>query len=142
VIGTYALQAGQPFSVTLDGSPSSTRADPVGKPSVNPGNITSYINTAAFAVPAKTAGVFSAPATSGRDILRGPGSSNIDLALFKNFSFTEQVKAQLRVQAYNLINTPHFANPNSALSQDNFGQITGTVPFTFRQVELGLRVTF
>jgi hypothetical protein len=33
-------------------------------------------------------------------------------------------------------------NPNSDLSQGNFGQITGTVPFTFRQVELGLRITF
>jgi hypothetical protein len=41
-----------------------------------------------------------------------------------------------------LTNTPHFANPNSDLSQGNFGQITSTVPFTFRQVELGVRVTF
>jgi hypothetical protein len=140
--GIYALQAGLPFSVTVDGSPSSTRADLVGKPSVNPGNIAAYINRGAFVVPAQTAGVFNAPGTSGRDILRGPGSSNLDLALFKNFSFTEQVKAQLRLQAYNLTNTPHFANPNSDLSQGNFGQITSTVPFTFRQVELGLRVTF
>src|SRR5438105_3349494 len=99
--------------------------------------------TAAFAVPAKTAGgIFMAPGTSGRDILRGPGSSNMDLALFKNFSFTEQVKAQFRVQAYNLTNTPHFANPDSDLNHGTFGQINSVQPNSWRQLELGLCVTF
>jgi hypothetical protein len=143
--GIYTLQAGQPFSVTVDGSPGSTRADLIGKPSVNPGNLSGYINAAAFAVPAKTAGgVFIAPGTSGRDILRGPGSSNLDLSLFKNFAITEKFKGQFRVQAYNLTNTPHFANPNTDLSQgvSQFGHITSTIPFTYRQMELGLRVIF
>jgi hypothetical protein len=141
--GIYVLQAGQPFSVTVDGSPGSTRADLVGKASVNPGNIASYINATAFAVPAKTAaGIFIAPGTSGRDILRGPGSSNFDFALFKNFPVTERIKAQFRAQVYNLTNTPHFANPNSDLTGGGFGQIQSTIPFTFRQMELGLRFTF
>jgi hypothetical protein len=141
--GIYTLQAGQPFSVTVDGSPSSTRADLVGSPSVNPGNLAAYINAAAFAVPAKTAaGVFIAPGTSGRDILRGPGSSNMDFALFKNFALTERIKAQFRAQIYNLTNTPHFANPNSDLTGGGFGEITSTIPFTYRQMELGLRLTF
>jgi len=61
-------------------------------------------------VPASTGGVFNAPGTSGRNILRGPGSSNMDFAIFKIFSFTETIKAQVRAQAYNLTNTPHFAN--------------------------------
>jgi len=141
--GIYTLQAGQPFSVTVDGSPGNTRADLVGKAGVNPGNLTNYINAAAFAVPAKTAGgIFVAPGTSGRDILRGPGSSNLDFAIFKNFQVTEQVKVQFRGQAYNISNTPHFANPNSTLNRGGFGQIQSTIPFTFRQLELGLRVTF
>jgi len=144
--GIYVLQAGLPFSVTVDGNPSNTRADLVGKPSVNPGNLSNYINAAAFARPAEigpsNARVFIAPGTSGRDILRGPGSSNIDLALFKNFSFTEHVKAQLRVQAYNLTNTPHFANPDSDLNHGTFGQINSVQPNSWRQAELGLRVTF
>ena len=87
-------------------------------------------------------GVFNAPGTAGRDVLRGPGSSNMDLSIFKNFSFTETLKAQLRVQAYNLTNTPHFANPNSAIDGGNFGAVTGTQPFSYRQVELGFRLTF
>ena len=141
--GIYSLQGGTPFSVTVDGNPSSTRADLVGTASVNPGNISQYINPTAFAVPAKTAGgVFIAPGTSGRDILRGPGLSNIDFALFKNFAVTERVKAQFRVQAYNLTNTPHFANPDSDLSHGSFGQINSVQTNSWRQVELGLRFTF
>jgi hypothetical protein len=142
--GIYTLMSGQPFSVTVDGNPSSTRADLVGKPIINPGNLIDYVNASAFAVPLKTAaGVFIAPGTSGRDILRGPGSSNMDMSLFKNFTVTEKIKGQFRFQAYNLTNTPHFANPNSDLSQAGlFGHITSTIPFTYRQVELGLRFTF
>jgi hypothetical protein len=152
VNGIYTLQAGQPFSVTVDGSPSSTRADLVGKPSINSGNLTDYINeaftagvpTGPFTIPASTSGVFDAPGTSGRDILRGPGSSNLDFALFKNLAVTERLNAQFRAQAYNISNTPHFANPNGDLSQgpNQFGHITSTIPFTYRQVELGLRFTF
>jgi hypothetical protein len=168
--GIYTLQAGLPFNVTVDGNPGNTRADLIGKLSVAPGNLTHYITetyqqcgqpgqmmpTGPFtfplsAIPAaclangkfqSPGGVYNAPGTAGRDILRGPGSSNIDLALFKNFSFTEQVKAQFRVQAYNATNTPHFANPDSDLSHGTFGQINSVQPNSWRQVELGLRVTF
>jgi len=171
--GIYVLQAGQPFSATVDGSPGSTRADLVGKLGVNPGNLTNYVNetyqmqtcpgsplpisipVAPFALPLSSAGlgsaglpcpggVFIAPGTAGRDILRGPGSSNLDFALFKNFVVTEKLKGQFRVQAYNISNTPHFANPNGDVTQgaNQFGHITSTIPFTFRQLELGLRFTF
>ena len=152
--GIFQVQAGQPFSVTVDGNPSNghTRADLIGSFSVNPGNITHYINenftgstaTGPFTVPASTGGVFNAPGSSGRNILRGPGFGNLDLAVFKNFAFTETIKAQFRAQAYNFTNTPYFQNPNGDLSQGSavFGRINSTIPSTYRQVELGLRVTF
>jgi hypothetical protein len=174
--GIYVLQAGLPFSVTVDGSPGNTRADLIGKLGVSPGNLTNYINetfqlcdpskpngpsfpVGPFVFPISSApktcppgspgvvspgGVFNAPGTAGRDILRGPGSSNLDLAIFKNFSVTEQTKVQFRVQAYNLTNTPHFANPDSDLNHGPgvFGRINSVQPFSWRQVELGLRVTF
>jgi len=89
-------------------------------------------------------GFYIAPGTAGRDILRGPGSSNMDLALFKNFAITEGVKGQFRLQAYNLTNTPHFANPDGDLNHGpaQFGRINSIQPFSWRQVELGLRFTF
>jgi len=141
--GVFQTQGGQPFSVTVDGNPSNTRANLTGKASVNAGNLSNYIN-GNFTVPASTGGVFNAPGTSGRNILRGPGFTNMDFAVFKGFSFTETIKAQFRVQAYNLTNTPYFQNPNADLSQGpaNFGHINSTIPSTYRQLELGLRVTF
>ena len=89
VNGIYTLVSGTPFSVTVSGNPSSTRADLVGKPVVHPGNINDYVDAAAFAVPAtNSAGIFVAPGTAGRNIVRGPGFSNMDFALFKNFGIT------------------------------------------------------
>ena len=141
--GIYTLQSGLPFSVTVDGTPGNTRADLVGTPSIIPGNINNYINKTAFAPPATNgSGIFIAPGTAGRDILRGPGNSNMDLALFKNVAFTERIKGQFRVQAYNLTNTPHFSNPDGDLSHGSFGQINSVLANSWRQVELGLRVTF
>ncbi|MGB7846276.1 MAG: TonB-dependent receptor [Candidatus Acidiferrum sp.] len=140
----YTLQGGTPFSITASGNPQNTRADLVGKPVIHPGSITNYVDGSAFAVPAVNgAGVFIAPGTAGRDIVRGPGFSNMDFALFKNFAVTERVKAQFRVQAYNLTNTPHFGNPGDTNIRDgHIGQINGVLPNSWRQVELALRLTF
>jgi Carboxypeptidase regulatory-like domain/TonB dependent receptor-like, beta-barrel len=140
----YTLQGGSPFSITASGNPSSTRADLVGKPVINPGSITNYVEPGAFAVPAmNTAGIYLAPGTSGRDMIRGPGFSNMDFALFKNFAVTERVKGQFRVQAYNLTNTPHFSNPyDTNLNDGHIGAINSVLTNSWRQVELALRFTF
>lgn len=47
----------------------------------------------------------------------------MELALFKKFDVPEKIKAQFRVQAYNLTNTPHFAKSNS-----NLGHYTTACP--------------
>ncbi|HUN62746.1 MAG TPA: TonB-dependent receptor [Candidatus Sulfotelmatobacter sp.] len=173
--GIYTLQGGLPFSVTVNGNPSATRADLVGAYQVNPGNLTHYVTASGFAAPPASiyynangsvnGVVFNAPGTSGRDIILGPGLSNMDLSLFKNFNVTEKIKGQFRLQAYNLTNTPHFANPNGNLGNyttscptglttcpgnallsfspnAQFGLINTIQPFSWRQVELGLRFTF
>ncbi|HUJ33102.1 MAG TPA: TonB-dependent receptor [Candidatus Acidoferrum sp.] len=139
----YALQGGTPFSITASGNPSSTRADLVGNPVIHPGNIADYVEPGAFAVPAKAAGIYLAPGTSGRDMIRGPGFSNMDFALFKNFAVTERVKGQFRVQAYNLTNTPHFSNPyDTNLNDGHIGAINSVLTNSWRQVELAMRFTF
>jgi len=142
--GIYTLQGGSPFSITSSGTPDKARADLVGKIHVHPGNIQNYVDPSAFAVPAtNAAGIYIAPGTAGRDIVRGPGFSNMDFALFKNFPVTERIKGQFRVQAYNLTNTPHFSNPlDTNLKDKKIGQITTVLTNSWRQVELGLRFTF
>ena len=147
----YALQGGTPFSITASGNPSSTRADLVGKPVIHPGSITNYVEPGAFAVPAShqviiggnAQTIFLAPGSSGRDMVRGPGFSNMDFAMFKNVPFTERIRGQFRVQAYNLTNTPHFGNPfDTNLRDGHIGQINGVLTNSWRQVELAMRITF
>jgi hypothetical protein len=82
-----------------------------------------YFDTTAFSV--QGLGPL-APGNAGRNILRGPGFVNLDLSVFKTFRFTERVSAQLRVEAFNVTNTPHFASPNADFSRAAFGTITRT----------------
>jgi len=76
----YALQGGTPFSITSSALP--TRLGRLGRqdPSSS-GNILDYVDASAFAAPAKNAaGIYLTP-HAGRDIVRGPGFSNLDFAL-------------------------------------------------------------
>jgi Carboxypeptidase regulatory-like domain/TonB dependent receptor-like, beta-barrel len=115
----FTRYSGSPFDVTASGtslnaSGNTQRADLV-KPHVEivggtgPGQ--SYFDPLAFAQ--VTAARFG---TAGYSILRGPGTTNLDFSLFRDFHITERVKAQFRGEAFNLSNTPHFANPAANVS--------------------------
>jgi len=56
----------------------------------------------------------------GRNIFRDTGFHNVDLSISKSFKLGEQVKAQFRVETFNIFNHPNFANPNGATS--GYGQ--------------------
>jgi hypothetical protein len=152
--GIYTLQSGLPFDLNVGGT---ERPDLIGTPSVNPGNIVHYINTAAFGPPPATlypdgSVNFNRAGTAGRNILIGPGFSNLDFSLIKNFHISERVNAAFRVQFYNITNTPHFGQPNGQLGTYNsagvfnynsqFGLINSVLPNSNREGELGLRITF
>ena len=161
--GIYTLASGLPFDLSEGGASQGTiRPDIIAKASVNPGNL-DYINTTSFAASPATLYTdgtaqsisFDRPGTAGRNILIGPGLSNLDFALFKNFHITERVNASFRVQFYNITNTPHFGQPNASIGNyglnagalvfnpnSNFGQITSVLPSSNREGELGLRITF
>jgi hypothetical protein len=88
-------------------------------------------NAAAFSDPG--AGVFG---NAGRNILRGPGFTQVDLSFFKNTRITETTALQLRMEIFNIFNKANFADPSGGLVQgDNnslqpgafFGQSTATV---------------
>ncbi len=61
--------------------------------------------------------------------------------MFKDVRLHEEATLQLRVDAFNLANTPHFANPNSDFSQGQFGSITQTVGNP-RILQFAAKVTF
>jgi hypothetical protein len=85
--------------------------------------------------------------TCGTGALRGPGLINVDLGVFRKFGITERISVQFRGEAFNVSNTPHFANPNADVSSGNFGLI-GSVQNTGREgndqrfFRLGVRVSF
>ena len=97
--------------------------------------------------------------TSGFNQLRGPGNNNLDMSIFRTFKITERYKVQLRAEAMNVSNTPHFANPsgtnvsNMSLNPDGsvkslggFSQITSTAPLgrvlDQRYFRFGFRILF
>jgi hypothetical protein len=49
--------------------------------------------------------------TMGRNIFRDTGFHNVDLSVSKRFKFGERMKAQFRVEMFNVFNHPEFANP-------------------------------
>jgi len=58
--------------------------------------------------------------TMGRNVFRDTGFHNVDLSVSKNFRLGERLKAQFRVETFNIFNHPNFANPNGATS--GYGQ--------------------
>jgi hypothetical protein len=78
-----------------------------------------------------------------RGFFRGPGFSNLDLAIEKNTRITESTNLQLRLEAYNAFNHTNFGTPNNNVDSSNFGRITGIRQFTnSRLVQLGAKFTF
>lgn len=86
-----------------------------------------------------------------RDFFRGPGRTNLDLALAKTTAISERFNAEFRVEAFNAFNHGEFANPDTNVSDigSTFGQITttdigtgATLVHTERILQLALRLTF
>ena len=98
--------------------------------------VTHWLNAACFfPQPLYAAG------NSGPFILYGPPNRHLDISLYKSFPLTEAVQLQLRGEAYNITNTPTFANPGSAFGSGTFGVISGTLG-TPRQLGLMLKLVF
>jgi hypothetical protein len=124
--------------VTLNAPGNGNRPNVVGTPAIlgNVGPGTLWFDTSGFSAPA--------PATYGnvgRNILSGPGFANLDFSLFRRFLITERINAELRFEALNSTNTPHFNNPNTSLGSAGFGQIT-TAMADQRLIQIGLKVSF
>jgi hypothetical protein len=62
--------------------------------------------------------------TLGRNVLRGFPFFQLDATLRRQFTFTSAINFQFRVDVFNVLNHPNFANPNSLLTDPNFGRAT------------------
>ena len=75
-----------------------------------------------------------------RNFFRGPGRTNLDLALAKTTKITERLAAELRLEAFNVFNHTEFTNPDTNPNSGTFGQETTT--FDPRILQVAVRLTF
>jgi hypothetical protein len=158
----FSAFSGTPFTVLADGTslnaPGNTQVANQVKQHVaklggiGPGN--PYYDPSAFA-PVTTTSFGDA----GFDSLRGPGTVNLDLGVFRLLHAGERFTIQVRAEAFNATNTPHFGPPGSqtqeggvggtTVGQPGFMEITQTNPnlsgvrnVDQRQFQFGLRFGF
>ncbi|MGH8717004.1 MAG: hypothetical protein ACREUI_09850, partial [Burkholderiales bacterium] len=62
--------------------------------------------------------------TAGRNSLRGPGSTTLNLGLHKDFPIRESFKFQVRFETFNALNNVNLGLPNGNRSSSAFGRIT------------------
>jgi Carboxypeptidase regulatory-like domain/TonB dependent receptor/TonB-dependent Receptor Plug Domain len=172
--GIVTAQTGSPFTVVIAGAPASSaaafgnpaRPDLVGNPfqtgsvAANPNcqaptqlrTPQTWFNPCAFAPPA---GAFG---TEGRNILTGPGYTNIDFSLAKSMALgSENHRLQFRGDFFNLFNHPNFDIPGhvfecppqpevcSPYGGPSFGKILAANSYGNkppRQIQLSLRYGF
>lgn len=63
----------------------------------------------------------------GRNVLRGFGASQADIALQREFRPTEHVTVRLRVECFNVFNQANFGSPDNDLTTTTFGYATRTL---------------
>jgi hypothetical protein len=103
------------------------------------GRLNQFLDTTAFTQPAPF--TFGNTSRTLPDV-RGPGLSNLDLSLFKNFKLLESgAFIQFRAEAFNLTNTPRFGMPNTTFGVAAFGVIAAQTNDP-RQIQFGLRLQF
>jgi hypothetical protein len=137
--GIATFQGGRPFNVNLNtgvnnGAPSWPNRIGDGELE-DPDRAMWFDPTAFVAPPANTYG------DVGRGVLYSPGQKNIDVSLTRRFGFFGDSNLMVRLDAFNLTNTPYFGFPNAAIGSPTVGQIT-TLNGDNRILQLALKLDF
>jgi hypothetical protein len=141
------FKRGAPFTPTmvsslLNSGSAGQWPNRIGSGNLDNRTIHAWFNTSDFVSPGNyTFG------NSGRNILFGPGTRQVDFSLFKDFIFSENRgrRLEFRAEAFNVLNTPQFNNPNASIGNIAAGTITSAgAPLLFqrtsRQIQLALKL--
>jgi hypothetical protein len=121
------------------------RPNLVGNPVLPHGkrSIYEWFNTTAFSVVnASSPGQPITVGTAGRNLVTGPGDSNLDSSVAKDFKVRERYTLQIRLEAFNSFNSEHYNGPGADASQLGFGEITSNVGSTYRVAQLAAKILF
>jgi hypothetical protein len=146
--GVGVLQSGSPITV-LDGNAGSVygnfenRAQRTGSRPSTHGSLYSrvmgdYLDAKAFTrapeAPNGTSPGDQNFGNSGVGIVRGPGQHNLDMAVERVFPITESSSFRFRAEAFNLTNTPQFANPSNFLGYGDPNSLTPSASASFGKI--------
>jgi len=149
--GILYLRSGLPITITQSQSMLSTgltnnRPNTICDPVASSPTIAQWFNTSCFQQVADTTGTFG---NTGRNSVRGPGQFNIDASVIKNTKIGP-VASELRIEVFNLLNHPQFANPNAQFGNSAFGTISAMLASpscalcgtTERQMQVAVKLKF
>ncbi|MFN0171195.1 MAG: TonB-dependent receptor domain-containing protein [Bryobacteraceae bacterium] len=117
--GIFSIRSGFPFAVTqgndLNTGAAGIRPDRIADGRLDNPNRQVWFDPQAFR--RVTCNIPNRPdlcrfGNAGYNIINGPGQTNLDFGLFKNFPITERVRLQFRSEFFNALNTPYFGQPN------------------------------
>lgn len=132
--GILTSESGLPFTITASSSQAacndcSPHADQIGPLTFDESRsksqwLAEYFNTANV-----TGGAPGTFGNIGRNSLSGPGLTNFDFSIYREFPIPlrEAMNLQLRAEAFNIFNHPNFSNPESQYGNSTFGRITSTM---------------
>jgi hypothetical protein len=139
--GILTAQSGLPFSVYATSiadcgcSTGGLRAELIGNPfpAGFHQSINQWFDPAAFSDPSP-----EQYGNSGRNIIPGPGLTDLDFSLFKKFKLDEKRMFQLRAEYFNILNHPNFLYPTSTTDAtwNTGGILTQAMPARVGQVAL------
>jgi hypothetical protein len=149
VSGVGTFQSGRPFTITDEDFSGFLYGSQNPRPSLVPGmtlddqttsgsttsRVDEYLNRDAFVSSGAQFG------TLPRNSVTGPGQQRLDVSLGKMTRLTGRAFVELRLEAYNVTNTPSFRNPVNDIGAANFGQITRTRGGP-RLIQLGAKLRF
>ena len=143
VTGILTLQSGVPIAVAQATNSNAfagfgtQRPNLSGDPTLpsDERSVSGWFDTAAFtAAPQFTLG------NSSRNPVRGPGYSNLDLALMRRIRLSTGTNLEIRAEAFNVTNTPPLGAPNGTFGAAAFGTITSAGDP--RVIQLAVKVIF
>ncbi len=132
------IRTGEPVNIRASSDNSGTgenteRADQVANPfkgvshAFTVGSPVQWFSRTSFVNP--VAGTFG---TVARDSLYGPGFASVDVSVFREFPIKERLRAQFRVEMFNIFNRVNLAPPGSRVggglgkSGDTIGDYSGS----------------
>jgi hypothetical protein len=153
VNGIFFWRTGLPFNLIQTSNVASTgtqnRPNRLCDGKLSHPTIDAWFDLSCFEQTSDTTGTYG---NAGRNILRGPGQVNVDMSLIKR-TRVAKVDTEFRVEAFNVLNHPQFANPpesNRQIGNPQAGRISASLAnpacalcgTTERQIQLAVKVQF